>query len=69
MNRLMQWVIAAALICSTTVFTSCTKDDNPVDPATNLAEKIIGKWITAEFNGQPQPTDNKAVLNFVSDTD
>ena len=68
MNRLMQWVIAAALICSSTLFTSCTKDDNPVDPATNLAEKIIGKWITAEFNGQPQPTDNKAVLNFVSDT-
>ena len=68
MNRLMQWVMAAALIYSSTVFTSCTKDDNPVDPADNLAEKIIGKWITAEFNGQPQPTDNKAVLNFVSDT-
>ena len=68
MNRLMQWAMAAALICSSTVFTSCTKDDNPVDPADNLAEKILGKWITAEFNGQPQPTDNKAVLNFVSDT-
>ena len=57
-----------SMICGASVFTSCTKDDNPVDPATNLAEKIIGKWITAEFNGQPQPTDNKAVLNFVSDT-
>ena len=29
MNRLMQWVIAAALICSSTVFTSCTNEDNP----------------------------------------
>ena len=28
MNRLMQWVIAAALICSATVFTSCMNDDN-----------------------------------------
>ena len=24
----MQWVIAAALICSSTVFTSCMNDDN-----------------------------------------
>ena len=30
MNRLMQWVIAAALICSSTVFTSCwSSEDNP----------------------------------------
>ena len=68
MKKLLNLVFAAALIGGATVFTSCTNDDNPVDPATNLAEKIIGKWITAEFNGQPQPTDNKAVLNFVSDT-
>ena len=28
MNRLMQWVIAAALICGATLFTSCMNDDN-----------------------------------------
>ena len=27
MNRLMQWVMAAALICSSTVFTGCSKSD------------------------------------------
>ena len=37
MQKLMQWVMAVALICSTTVFTACTNDDNAVDPAENLA--------------------------------
>ena len=31
MNRLKLWVMAAALICSSTVFTSClSSEDNPV---------------------------------------
>ena len=66
MNRLMQWVMAAALICSSTVFTSCSDDDNSVDPAKNLSEKIIGKWITADVNGKDTPTNEKSVLTFVS---
>ena len=68
MKRLMQWVIAAALICGASVFTSCTKQDNPVNPADNLAEKIIGKWITADKNGQPMLTNEKRVVTFVSAT-
>ena len=68
MKRLMQWMLAAILICGSTVFTSCSKDDNPVNPADNLAEKIIGKWITADKNGQPLPTNGKTVINFVSAT-
>ena len=68
MNRLMQWVMAAALICSSTVFTSCSNDDNSVDPAKNLSEKIIGKWMQAEINGEPVPTDIKSVYTFVSTT-
>ena len=62
----MQWVMAAALICSSTVFTSCSDDDNSVDPAKNLSEKIIGKWITADVNGKDTPTNEKSVLTFVS---
>lgn len=31
-----------------------------------LAEKIIGKWIVADRNGQPMPTNGKIVLTFVS---
>ena len=68
MNRLMQWVMAAALICSSTVFTSCSNDDNSVDPAKNLSEKIIGKWMTADRYGQPAPTNKKKVFNIVSTT-
>ncbi len=68
MNRLMQWVIAAALICGTTTFTSCTNEDNPVDPATNLSEMIIGKWITADIGGQAALTNAKMVTTFISTT-
>lgn len=68
MNRLMQWVMAAALICSSTVFTSCMNDDNPVGPTDNLAEKLIGKWMTMENNGQPSLTNTKVVITFVSTT-
>ena len=34
----------------------------------DLAEKIIGKWIQAEINGEPALTDEKSVTTFVSDT-
>ena len=33
-----------------------------------LSEKIIGKWIRADVNGQPLPTNNKMVITFVSTT-
>ena len=68
MRKIMQWVMAAALICSSTVITSCSKDDNPVDPADNLAEKIVGKWMKADRNGMPLPSDEKMVYTFKSAT-
>ena len=68
MKNLMQWVMAVALICSTTVFTACTNDDNPVKPEDNLAEKILGKWIKADRNGKPLPSDEKMVYTFKSAT-
>ena len=68
MNRLMQWVMAAALICSSTVFTSCMNDDNPVGPTDNLAEKLIGKWMPVYLDGNPVVTDLKSVYTFVSAT-
>ena len=66
MNRFMQWVMAAALICSSTVFNSCTNEDNPSNPADNLAEKLIGKWMVSDIEGQPALTNEKTVLTFVS---
>ena len=68
MKKLLNLVFAAALICGASVFSSCTKQDNPVNPADNLAEKIIGKWIAADMNGQPAPTNEKKVITFVSAT-
>ena len=65
----MQWMLVATLICGATVFTSCKSDDDDKDPVIeNLSEKIIGKWIVADRNGQPMPTNGKIVFTFVSST-
>ena len=57
--------LAALVVCSlaVTLFTQCNKDK-----VTNLEEQIIGKWMTADINGQPAPTNEKVVLTFISDT-
>ena len=68
MKKLLNLVFAAALICGASVFTSCSKDDNPVNPATNLSGKIIGKWMIAERDGIVLPTNKKMVITFVSAT-
>ena len=73
MKRMFQWALAAALICGASVFTSCTNGNgdnpvNPVEPDLNVAEKIIGRWMIAERNGQPVPTNQKQVFNFTSAT-
>ena len=68
-TRLFQWAMAIAMICSTIVFKACTSnEDNPTKPDLNVAEKIIGKWIKSDQNGQPLPTDGKMVYTFVSPT-
>ena len=68
-TRLFQWAMAIAMICGTIVFNACTSnDDNPTMPDLNVAEKIIGKWIKSDQNGQPLPTDGKMVYTFVSPT-
>ena len=56
-------VLAATLICGACVFTSCKKQDN-----LNLEEKIIGKWMFADIDGQPASTNEKFVYTFVSPT-
>ena len=55
--------ILALLVLATIVFAGCTKDK-----VTNLEKQIIGKWMTADINGQPAPTNEKVVLTFISDT-
>ena len=61
-------MLAAILICGATLFTACTNEDNPATPDLNVAEKILGKWIIAERDGQPMPSNEKIVFTFVSAT-
>ena len=56
-------VLAATVICGACLFTSCTKEKD-----LNVAEKIIGKWMFYDRNGELTPTNKKRVFNFVSDT-
>ena len=71
MKKYFYLMLAAILICGASVFTSCTVSDNPASPAEpdlGVAEKIIGKWITAESDGKAIPTNDKVVFDFVSTT-
>ena len=45
MKNLMQWVLAATFICGTSVFTSCSSDndDNPV-PESGANGELVGQW-------------------------
>ena len=74
--KIKTWMLAAIrplviimVFCSACVFTSCSSnDDNPTQPDLNVAEKIIGKWMVEELDGQKCPTNYKAVITFLSAT-
>ena len=70
MRVFKKWMLAAILICGTSVFMACSSnEDTPVpQPDINLAEKIVGKWMTAELDGKPCPTNLKTVVTFDSPT-
>ena len=61
-------VMAAALMCLPILFASCSKDNEDAPPSADLAEKIVGKWMLADVNGQPSPTNDKIVQTFLSTT-
>ena len=60
-------VLAATFICGACLFTSCKKDED--NNNSNVAEKIMGRWITASVDGQALPTNEKKVYNFISTTE
>ena len=67
MMKLLNLLVAAILICGACVFTACSSnDDNPTTPDLNLPEKIIGKWMPAEHDGQPLTSNDKNVTTFIS---
>lgn len=59
-------VLAATLICGACLLTSCNKDEE--NTSLNLEEKIIGKWLVAERDGQPLLTNENKVFTFLSTT-
>jgi hypothetical protein len=71
-TRLFQWMLAAILICGTSVFISCSSNEDnsvvPVEPDHNIADNIIGKWMITDVDGQSAPTDMRRVVTFVSAT-
>ena len=72
MNKksIINLMLAAIITCGAGVFTSCTNDvvDNPSPADLNLPDKIIGKWMVEELDGQPCPTNLKVVITFLSPT-
>jgi len=42
MKQLMQWVLAATLVCG--LITACSNNDNSADPAPGVDGKIVGNW-------------------------
>lgn len=65
MKRIL-WVFAATVICGACLFSSCKKDEETGNSDLRVAEKIIGKWMPADIDGQPVLTDKKSVYTFVS---
>ena len=60
----MNWVFAAILVCCASVLSSCgSNDDNPVVD-NSLSEKIVGKWIHNDTDGEVVTTDMKSVYTF-----
>ena len=60
MKRMIQWVLAATLICGASIFTSCTSnDDNPSIPSQQEIEKsLVGLWYE-EFDYEDVTEDGK----------
>jgi len=68
MKKIMNWALAAIIICGASVMTACSSDndDNPVVD-NSLAEKIVGKWIHTDTDGETVTTDMMSVYTFAKD--
>lgn len=47
------------------LFSGCNKENNTIE---NLDQKIVGKWMMTDKNGQPLPTNERMVYTFESAT-
>jgi hypothetical protein len=61
-------MMAAILITSSaSVFTSCSSndDDNASQPQSGMAEKMVGKWLYVEADGEKVETSESSITHFV----
>lgn len=62
----MNWMMAAILVCGLSVFTACSSDDDN-KPASDLVDKIAGKWLYVEYDGKTAESDEFSVTTFVKE--
>ena len=71
-NKRFFWMMAAILtLCGSVMLSSCSKDDdngNGSGNELNVKEKIIGKWVVTDIDGQPALTNMKSVYTYTSTT-
>ena len=67
MKKILNWMLAATLVCGASVFTACSSNDNNPVVDNNLTEKIVGKWIHTDTDGEVVTTDMKSVYTFEKD--
>lgn len=60
MRKMMQWVLAATLICGMGVFSSCSKNDNPADSNISLETIPLGATLSClQTDGDSIQMENK----------
>ena len=76
MKKIINWVLASTrplvltvVFCGVSVFTSCSSNDDNLVVDNSLAEKIVGKWIHTDTDGEAVTTDMKSVYTFEKNGD
>lgn len=64
MKKIFTMLAAILTLCGTSVFSSCSKDK---EDNTGLAEKLVGKWLYLEADGEKVETEESTVSTFVMD--
>lgn len=66
MKKNLFLMLATILVCGASVLSSCTSnDDNPAQPEKSLAEKVVGKWLYIEADGEEVETSESSITTFV----
>lgn len=58
MKKIQYWMLAAAIICGSSLFTACANDDNPVTPAEEEAQKVRTELVAHINNDTGLLADN-----------